>query len=823
MVTYAQQTDPEKARISSIDTTKVFNAPVVDTSADRDIVGTPNVKPKQTATQTETIPQSPVTDIKTQTPVTKATGDYWTILDKARSVSSRTWSYYNDVYLPKKQAEQQAKTWDITNIEQPAPSKTQMMDTKTIATQYDSWAISAIDLENLRTTDPLKYQEAKAEIERKRTLDAINQNQQDFLSTYKSMFESYVSKWEELTSNEEGKTLREEVFAKYWLDDSNEKIKSYTEQIDATEQEMEDLEDYVSQWDIYTDRNHMINKNRELTRKRTDLIKTRSAELDYYRLWLEQADAVVSDYKEYQQQELDMMGKKFEMLTGMSTMEFEMKDQQARDYLATVDTELWNIQWQIDARTQQQQDTIANTSLLSLYDEFSQEYKAVLATLNPKVVSDILKKVDETNKSTLDTQMKMMWYNLDVEKLNWDKQKYNMEGTKIKHLKEMKDWTILMVNDNGEVVNSVVPWWISNSGLDPSSIADFSIQSRWRSNVQCGELVNDYWRMATGSKMGVANSFQSKVEAIQSQGQSHVPIAWGVFAYDVGKYGHTGIVTAVHPDWSIETLEANIDGTELWSPPVTKTYKPWSYGNWTFSKPPQNNRIIEENAKAMLVWIWWTESERAEYAKMLVERSQQFWGDLKKAKADLWLITKQDEAFLETRKKDIEWLKKSTFSDLSQARTTQNLIKSWNWDAITDVATIVWFLKTIDPASVARESEVASVENAVSLLGKYEQKILKAGTGKKLTEEQRNQIKNTMDIIIWAADRKYSDNILDYVSEFEARWIDYSNYITNVDMKKVINRKPVTQQKTNIEFWKTDQLEYEKWLYWMSKSEDNYL
>jgi hypothetical protein len=80
-----------------------------------------------------------------------------------------------------------------------------------------------------------------------------------------------------------------------------------------------------------------------------------------------------------------------------------------------------------------------------------------------------------------------------------------------------------------------------------------------------------------------------------------------------------------------------------------------------------------------------------------------------------------------------------------------------------------------------------------------------------------------MDIIIWAADRKYSDNILDYVSEFEARWIDYSNYITNVDMKKVINRKPVTPQQTNIEFWKTDQLEYEKWLYWMSKSEDNYL
>jgi hypothetical protein len=357
MVTYAKQTDPEKAKRSSIDTTKVVNAPVVDTSADRDIVGTPKVSEKTNEmnlwAQSVKIDAPEKIDHKTwkmynadwseytwKLTQTK-TEDQYTPSQKHYSVMVKWWSYYNDVYLPKKQAEQQAKTWDITNIEQPAPSKTQMMDTKTIATQYDSWAISAIDLENLRTTDPLKYQEAKAEIERKRTLDAINQNQEDFLKTYKSMFESYVSKWEELTNNEEGKTLREEVFAKYWLDDSNEKIKSYTEQIDATEQEMEDLENYVSQWDIYTDRNHMINKNRELTRKRTDLIKTRSAELDYYRLWLEQADAVVSDYKQYQQQELDMMGKKFEMMTGMSKMEFEMKDQQARDYLTTIDTELW--------------------------------------------------------------------------------------------------------------------------------------------------------------------------------------------------------------------------------------------------------------------------------------------------------------------------------------------------------------------------------------------------------------------------------------------------------------------------------------------------
>lgn len=106
------------------------------------------------------------------------------------------------MYLPKRQAEQQAQS-SIANVETPAPSKTQIMDTKTIAQQYDSGAISAIDLENLKTTDPLKYQETKAEIERKRTVDAINQNQTDFINTQKSLQESYMKQWEDLTASDE--------------------------------------------------------------------------------------------------------------------------------------------------------------------------------------------------------------------------------------------------------------------------------------------------------------------------------------------------------------------------------------------------------------------------------------------------------------------------------------------------------------------------------------------------------------------------------------------------------------------------------------------
>jgi hypothetical protein len=169
MVTYAQQTDPNKANKSSIDTTKRLDTPVTPTNTAATAPSAETLKTEAVATQ----PTTPTQPAQTASPVEPV----------------KTGSYYKDVYLPKVQAERERRTalGDVKNIETPAPSKAETMDVKTVATQYDAGAISATDLENLKTTNPLKYQEAKAEIERKRTLDAINQNQQDFLTTYKSM------------------------------------------------------------------------------------------------------------------------------------------------------------------------------------------------------------------------------------------------------------------------------------------------------------------------------------------------------------------------------------------------------------------------------------------------------------------------------------------------------------------------------------------------------------------------------------------------------------------------------------------------------------
>jgi len=82
------------------------------------------------------------------------------------------------------------------------------------------------------------------------------------------------------------------------------------------------------------------------------------------------------------------------------------------------------------------------------------------------------------------------------------------------------------------------------------------------------------------------------------------------------------------------------------------------------------------------------------------------------AKKKLGYKTPDDIEFAKSRKESFETVKDITQTKMTQARTTLKLLQSTAPTAIGDVAAVVGFLKTIDPSSVARESEVASVENA---------------------------------------------------------------------------------------------------------------
>jgi hypothetical protein len=55
-------------------------------------------------------------------------------------------------------------------------------------------------------------------------------------------------------------------------------------------------------------------------------------------------------------------------------------------------------------------------------------------------------------------------------------------------------------------------------------IQSFVTKSRGTDLVQCGMVSNDYWKMKTGKSMGIGNSYESKVKAIENAGKSATPV-----------------------------------------------------------------------------------------------------------------------------------------------------------------------------------------------------------------------------------------------------------------------------------------------------------
>jgi len=342
--------------------------------------------------------------------------------------------------------------------------------------------------------------------------------------------------------------------------------------------------------------------------------------------------------------------------------------------------------------------------------------------------------------------------------------------------------------------------------LNPSDIADYSITKRWRENLQCGELVNDYWNMKTGSNAWVGDSLKSKVDAIKNIGYSETPVVWWLFVSNPlnNQVWHTGIVQKVNEDGSVVVLEANAKGLAKWSKPIEKTYSQDQVSGMVFSNAPkeveqekmneqQKNNDLQSQVLGLTIWLGGTEWERKNIQDKIVETAQRNNISLADAKKKLGLKTWDDLEFAKTRKTDIQTLRKETRDKLSNANTALTMLNQPQ-TAIGDVASMVWFLKTIDPSSVARESEVASVENARWVLDSLSNAFQKAKEGTKMTEWQREQLRDAIQTIVNAGNHKYNDYIRNTVQEFNDRWLDPTVYISKSDIAKANEKVYTTDQ-----------------------------
>ena len=187
----------------------------------------------------------------------------------------------------------------------------------------------------------------------------------------------------------------------------------------------------------------------------------------------------------------------------------------------------------------------------------------------------------------------------------------------------------------------------------------------------------------------------------------------------------------------------------------------------------------------LTIWLGGTEWERKAIQNKIVEKAKSDNISLAEAKKKLWYKTWDDLEFAKTRKEDYQTLKKSISDSTWNAKTALTLLNSPQ-TAIWDVASVVGFLKTIDPSSVARESEVASVENARGILDSLSNVFAKAKEWTKLTDNQRKQLKESIQTIVTASDNRYNEYVKNLVQEFNDRWLDATTYIPKTEVERVM-------------------------------------
>ncbi len=230
--------------------------------------------------------------------------------------------------------------------------------------------------------------------------------------------------------------------------------------------------------------------------------------------------------------------------------------------------------------------------------------------------------------------------------------------------------------------SSVSPWqqtW-SNTTVqdDPQSIVDFSINKRWTVNLQCGQLVNDYILQTTGVDPSWSSRFwdkyTDKITAAEKLGIVDWPVVGGIFVSNPlnNNTWHTGIVQSInYDDGSITVLEANASGNKAGEPPVLKTYP---ITDWmVFSQAPQS-KWLDPISKYNSLKSW----DKTRVDKIV----SSFESDpmIKK-------FNQQLEA-----KRYIDWFNINT----SNPADDQSLIYA--------------FAKMMDPDSVVREGEYATVQ-----------------------------------------------------------------------------------------------------------------
>ena len=276
----------------------------------------------------------------------------------------------------------------------------------------------------------------------------------------------------------------------------------------------------------------------------------------------------------------------------------------------------------------------------------------------------------------------------------------------------------------------------TDSGYQWPEIAPVSTQEvqRWLTKYEtkpigsvwgeCGSFVNDY----LNSIWIEGRLFVDPIDIRKTQTNSDAPTPWSIAVFEyppdanvsdaAKKYGHVAIVTKVNADWSFETKESNKNwdkkvfsrtmpaGSAVGFFDPSKWLKPQestSQGK-TYTES-QKNMMWAMDAKNLTAW----ETKMLKKSGLSEEDVYNYQASLKAGKWTEWLndneIKRVNTAIDDLTTHPVA----KTFQKTQEAYMFAKSVAEWVW-ATDNQALIYEFAKAMDPDSVVREGEYATVQ-----------------------------------------------------------------------------------------------------------------
>jgi len=306
-----------------------------------------------------------------------------------------------------------------------------------------------------------------------------------------------------------------------------------------------------------------------------------------------------------------------------------------------------------------------------------------------------------------------------------------------------------------------------------------------RDTGQCGAFVNDVLGIGVGDKLSDKTKFIDYSIAVPQPGMAFVQ--GGGYDLKVGESGHIGIVESVNPDGTFNTVEANLNNDRK----VSRRNNVAVNEVIGFIRPNKSEFVGGAGgssetvmaAQSLLLDFGGTEGEREQAIKNIVSLVNSGGAkNVAEAKIKLNLISKSDKD-LQKAMDDETKTSRDNFNDLNNKLLSLPALVS-SGTGIGDVGVIVNFLKVLDPRSVARESEVQSIEQATSLVGQMEQAFNKALSGEKLTSGQRKEIIAASKILQSSAADYYLSQLYSRTEDLKAQGIPVT-FVSNSQVKEL--------------------------------------